>query len=80
MSEFISRSKADAIKRTFCDLAAEQIRRVPTPEFAEELAAAAKTGGVVAVRAVLEAKRGELDEAVDRLVEAAIAEILADAD
>jgi Glu-tRNA(Gln) amidotransferase subunit E-like FAD-binding protein len=77
MSEFISRSKAVAIKLALARMAAEQVEAV-IPGMAEELAAAAQTGGVEAVRALLEVKCDELDKAVDGLVAAAIVEIQAD--
>jgi hypothetical protein len=80
MSEFISRSKATAIKLALAKMAAERVQRAFTPEFTEELFAAGQTGGLAAVRAVLEAKSDELSASVDDLVAAAIAEINADED
>jgi hypothetical protein len=78
MSEkFISRSKATAIKLALAKMAAAQLQEA-IPGLAEELAAAAREGGLAAVRALLEAKFDELDESVDGLVAAAIAEINAD--
>jgi hypothetical protein len=77
MSEFISRSKVTAIKLALAKMAAENVQAA-IPGLADEIAAAARTGGVAAIRAVLEAKSDELDKAVDGLVAAAIAEINAD--
>jgi hypothetical protein len=77
--KFISRSKATAIKLALARMAAEQVQAA-LPGLSEELYAAARTGGLAAVRALLEAKGEELSASVDGLVAAAIAEINDDAE
>ena len=82
----LAREQGDVIPRAAAAAAIESLGRAiqrahkAIPGWAEEITGAAQTGGVAAVRAVLEAKRDELDKAVDSLVVATIAEILADED
>lgn len=79
MSEFISRSKATAIRRALGEMILEKVQAgLAEAGLAEELYAAARTGDVAAVRARLQRLRNELDASVDGLVAAAIAEINAD--
>jgi hypothetical protein len=79
--DFISRSKATAIRRALAKMIMAHVEtQLNDPEFAEATFAAAQTGGSAAVSAVLEAKRDDLDKSVERLVAAAIAEIDADED
>jgi hypothetical protein len=74
--EYISRSKYRAIKLALAKMSGEQIQAAMSdPGFVEAIAAAAQTGDVEAVRAVLRAKFDELDGSVQGLVAAAIAEI-----
>jgi hypothetical protein len=79
MSEFISRAKFNAIKLALLKVYGGQLQAA-LPGLDEELYAAAQTGDVAAVRAVLKAKSEELSASFDAAVAAAIAEIQADAD
>lgn len=74
MIEYISKAEAAAIRRALGKLIMESMEAALSGWEGKTLAAV-QTGDAVAVRAVLEAMRDDLDKSVERLVAAARAEI-----